>query len=190
MILLIILGSKAGHSQEQQTLIGETILNYDKYLARLRPVVYAANTKVYRVDVMIGRKFYDHFTFLLYWKNDTKNKNRLGFRSELTWKFFDEKINASMQYRYFWGLNQETQNQYIFIPAIDYKTKFVRYGIWCFGVKELGSDLSAYLGPTLNFSFTNHIGWFVSYNYDLFSSKHLFYTILYFTFDLKKAKSN
>jgi len=186
LLIVFTMQFSRSFAQEQQALISEVKFQYGKLITKIRPVVYNLHNDVYRVDLMVGYQILKPWSFYIYWKNDTKDQHRLGIRTDFGYKFFDNKISTSIQYRYFWGMNEPTQNQYYIIPSITYNAPYVSMGVWCFSNKVIHSTAVGYLGPTAYIKFANWAYLFLSYTKDIYSTKHLLYVQMDFKVDFTK----
>jgi hypothetical protein len=177
-------------SQEWQNLLFTNIITYNSYVLKIRPIVYSPHSDVYAAHIMAGKRIFKPLTVVAFWKNDTRHKHRLGFRADLQFQFFNEKLTPSMQIRYFWGLNSTTANQYYLIPSIDYKIHpSIKIGAWCFGTSEVNAQFMAFCGPTCTVSLTKWMFLFASYTWDLNSTKHLLYVEYYLKYNIKSKKN-
>jgi len=190
LALLFVILSLQMNAQEQQVIINEWNMTHGSYIFKLRPMVYYPNNGQYRIDAIIGKSIIKPWKFYLFWKNDNVNAHRFGFRTDLASSFFENKVSASVQYRYFWGLNEKTMNQYYIIPAVSYNFYKFKLGVWMYNVKILGKKMASYSGPTLNYELTKTINLYISYTEDLWSTKTLFYALVWFKINLKKEKTN
>ena len=166
----------------ESVLIVENTIQYKKWVARIRPMVYVAETKDYTIELMAGAKPWKPLTIFAFWRNVGTPSQRLGFRADYYQPFL-KKMSTNIQVRYLWRLAETTTNQYFFIPEVDYElARFLKVGLLGFYVKSERKDPIAYLGPSLNFIYSKKIkiGTYLSYAPDLLSKRYLLLAKIYY----------
>jgi len=126
------------------------------------PTKYIPSGNMGRTDIMIGaniKKFklfsYSKFT----WDGDAYTGARLDYNFSVA----EGKLLFNIQERFFWGLNEQSDDHYYLVQYIRYKVApKIQTGILSYGKWKTGSDFQEtiekfdkgywFIGPSVNFS--------------------------------------
>ncbi|MCF8297345.1 MAG: hypothetical protein K9J13_07390 [Saprospiraceae bacterium] len=137
---------------------------------RWRPTdfVYVEPTKVFRTDIMIGRKF-KAFKVFSYSKFDTKERYWTGIRLDYNKMLFNDKALINLQGRLFFGLNDKAKDHYYHVQFFDYKlNKILGVGVLGYGQTNFGETPMWFIGPSTTIKLSNTFGLHFAYCKDVF----------------------
>ena len=116
------------------------------------PEKYVTNGSVARIDFMFGAKLWK-FKLFSYTKYDQTGRFWTGARLDFDFAIFNQKLLFNFQERYFFGLNDQSDDHYYLIQYIRYKTsKMSAVGLLSFGTWDIGQDFESgywFIGPSI-----------------------------------------
>ncbi len=115
-----------------------------------------------RTDFMVGAKT-KYFTLLSYSKIGYTQANYwTGVRLDFNLSLLKNKLLFNIQERYFWGLNQKSEDHYYLIQYIRYAVfKKVHLGVLGYGKWRIEKDFNkgnSFMGPTFEVFFPYNFG--------------------------------
>lgn len=163
----------------------EIRLNTSKFEFRYRPyeTFYLTNTETNKITTFgrtdfIAGYLYKKFKFFVYTKFETRKKSFIGPRIDFNTKIFNNRVLVHGQYRYFWGLNEISQDHQYFITMLVYDTpKFLKPGFMGLNKHTFNGATTLFYGPSINFSIFKNISFLGSYMKDFNTRSRYFYFI-------------
>lgn len=116
------------------------------------PEKYVATGNQARADLMVGFNFWK-FKLFSYSKYDQSDAFWTGARFDFNFSAFEKKLLFNIQERYFWGLNDFSEDHYYLVQYIRYRfsnSGFV--GVLSYGKWNTDRDFDAgywFIGPSL-----------------------------------------
>jgi hypothetical protein len=147
---------------------------------RWRPVDYLITPDVQygRTDVMVGVNLWK-FKVFSYSKFDELERMWTGARLDFNLSLFNKKLLVNIQERYFWGLNEQSLDQFYLVDFIMYKiTKNIHFGVLSYGQWYVEQDIEDGLlsvGPVVNIVLP------ANFNILITSGKEIFHQERYIT---------
>jgi hypothetical protein len=192
MIVTMLVGvvSPGSAKSEDLEIKFTTIITHEfqNNLLTIRPIDYKFSSKIYRVELMLGRRFRKKsiaFSAHGYWKRDSKERSWLGTQLDFNFLTFEDRLSTTLTLRLFGGLNQKSQPHWYFIPSVKYKMDdkgFITIGMSGYGKKTRGRDPFFYVGPTLTIKLNDYLSPLLGYGRNILGSGNLLWLKLRFYF--------
>jgi len=116
------------------------------------PEKYVSTGNQARADLMIGVNFWK-FKLFSYSKYDQSDAFWTGARLDFNFDAFDKKLLFNIQERYFWGLNDISEDHYYLVQYIRYRiTKPSFLGVLSYGKWNTDREFNAgywFIGPSI-----------------------------------------
>ncbi len=145
----------------------------------LMPEKYIGKNGFARIDLMIGCNF-KPFKIFSYTKTDEFERAWTGARIDWNGAFINKKLLVNLQTRYFFGLNERSDDHYYLVQFIRYKlSKNLRTGILSYGkwaADEPFNEGYWFIGPSANIVLP------YKFNLHIAVTKSIFHDNIYMTF--------
>ena len=139
----------------------ELRLNFEDFPLEIRwrpddhifmPEKYLPTGNQARTDLMIGVNFWK-FKLFSYSKYDQTDAFWTGARFDFNFTMFNKKLLCNIQKRYFWGLNDESEEHYYLVQYIRYRmSKTGAVGVLSYGRWDPTRDFNKgywFIGPSV-----------------------------------------
>ncbi len=154
----------------------------------IMPDHYFGKHSLIRNDLMLGVTIWK-FKIFSYSKYDEFHRFWTGIRLDLNLDFFDKKLLVNLQGRYFWGLNEDSDDHYYFIQYPRYRISkniflgALGYGTWDKGVKF--NEGEWFIGPSVEFKLPYNFSIHTAMTYQIFSDINIFMWFIRLNYKIK-----
>ncbi len=166
----------------------EIRLNFEDFPLEIRwrpddhifmPEKYLPTGNQARTDLMIGVNLWK-FKLFSYSKYDQSDAFWTGARLDFNFSMFNKKVLCNIQERYFWGLNDESEDHYYLVQYIRYRmSKSGAVGVLSYGKWDPTRDFEKgywFIGPSIQIVDKSGLG------IQLAFTKEVFHEPVYMTF--------
>ena len=141
--------------------------------------IFLPGFNVARTDIMIGANIWK-FKIFSYSKFDALKGYWTGVRFDFNTDFFNKRLLINIQERFFFGLNQNSENHYYLIQYVRYAvTKNIHTGVLMYGkwnIIEPFNEGHWFIGPSVYFGLP------YNFNLHLVVTKDIHYREVYMTY--------
>lgn len=135
------------------------------------PEKYLPTGNQARTDLMIGVNLWK-FKLFSYSKYDQSDAFWTGARLDFNFTMFNKKLLLNIQERYFWGLNDESEEHYYLVQYIRYRmSKTGAVGVLSYGKWDPAKDFDKgywFIGPSIEITDQSGIGIQLAMTKDVF----------------------
>lgn len=158
-------------------------LNTAKFEFRFRPsdefilTNTQSDTKVTfdRVDLMAGF-VYKKFKFFAISKFDSRGRSHIGPRIDFNTKVLNQKVLLHAQYRYYFGLNDISNDQQYLVSILEWDTNtLLNPGVMGIDLQTFQGTILLLHGPSLSLDITKNLSFMFAFMKD-FNTQHRYYT--------------
>jgi len=135
------------------------------------PEKYLSTGNQARVDLMVGVNI-GKFKLFSYSKYDQSDAFWTGARLDFNFSLLNKKLLCNIQERFFWGLNEESEDHYYLVQYIRYKFSDMGIaGVLSYGKWRTDRDFDTgawFIGPSIGLSDESGISVILAFTKDVF----------------------
>ncbi|MBN2892931.1 MAG: hypothetical protein JXL97_13775 [Bacteroidales bacterium] len=139
----------------------------------IMPDHYFGKHSLVRTDIMFGLTL-DKIKIFNYTKFDEFDRFWTGVRFDVNLDFFDRKFLVNIQERFFWGLNDDSDNHYYLVQYLRYGvTPKIHLGILSYGKWRLDRPFDQgewFVGPSAEFRLPYNFSFHTAFTKQIFTT--------------------